>query len=441
MSAVAEGRPAGPASSRRLLVVLMAVGVALLLGGGAVALITGHGGTGRPTLVAPSSRDPLRSEIEAQNATLQARPDDADAWATLGVLQVESARIGGDPTAYLRAERAVGQALRLAPGNPRGLRAEAVLANARHEFETGLEAARAAVAAEPKTALPYGPLVDALLELGRYDDATTAARAMVDLRPDLASYARVAYVRELRGDLAGATAAMEAALRASSRPADAAFARFQLGELAWHQGRLDDAEAAYQAAARLDPRSLDPPSGLAKVLGARHDLAGAIALLVPVIDRAPTPALVVQLAELKRAAGDIAGASNLEALLEAQRRLFQANGVVLDLELAVHSADIGTGLAKGLKQARAAYRVRPSVFAADALAWQLHAAGRDPEAIRYADEALRLGTPRASFHWHRAEIRRALGQSAGADDEVRATAALNPRFSPLLADEVERAAT
>lgn len=153
-------------------------------------------------LSSPSARDPLRAEIEAQHAALQARPDDVVGWADLGVLHVESARLGGDPTAYARAEAAVDEALRLAPYGARPLRAKAVLANARHEFEVGLGAARAAVAAEPDVASPYGPLVDALLELGRYE-ATTAAQTMVDLRPDLASYARVAYVRESEATWSG----------------------------------------------------------------------------------------------------------------------------------------------------------------------------------------------------------------------------------------------
>ncbi len=439
MSAATEQSEAPP-SSRRVLAVLLVLGLALLLVGVVTTVSAWRDGPQRPPVLAtPSSRDPLRTEIEAQHTALRARPDDAAGWADLGVLQVESARLGGDPTAYVRADAAIAEALRLAPYGAKPLRARAVLANARHEFEAGLRSAQAAVAVEPDIASPYGPLVDALLELGRYDEATAAAQTMVDLRPDLASYARVAYVRELRGDLAGATTAMEAALQAASRPADAAFARFQLGELAWQQGRLDEADLAYQAAARLDPRSLEPPSGLAKVLGARGDLAGAIAVLVPVVDQAPTPALVVQLAELKRAAGDLLGAGRLEELLGAQRRLFQANGVVLDLELAVHSADTGIDLARGLNDARQAYRSRPSVFAADALAWHLQSAGRSAEALRYADEALRLGTPRASFRWHRAEIRRALGDTVGADEDLQAVTALNPRFSPLLAGAVERA--
>ena len=46
--------------------------------------------------------------------------------------------------------------------------------------------------------------VDALVELGRYDEAATALQRMVDLKPNLAAYARVSYFRELHGDLDGA---------------------------------------------------------------------------------------------------------------------------------------------------------------------------------------------------------------------------------------------
>ncbi len=44
---------------------------------------------------------------------------------------------------------------------------------------------------------------DALVELGRYDEAFAAFDRMVSLRPGLASYARVAYARELTGDRRG----------------------------------------------------------------------------------------------------------------------------------------------------------------------------------------------------------------------------------------------
>ena len=49
-----------------------------------------------------------------------------------------------------------------------------------------------------------GIMGDAQTELGRYDQALATVQRMVDLRPDLASYSRVSYQRELHGDLPGA---------------------------------------------------------------------------------------------------------------------------------------------------------------------------------------------------------------------------------------------
>ena len=56
--------------------------------------------------------------------------------------------------------------------------------------------------------------VDALVELGRYDEAERELQAMIDRKPNLAAYARVSYLRELRGDLEGAAEAMRFAVAA-----------------------------------------------------------------------------------------------------------------------------------------------------------------------------------------------------------------------------------
>ena len=50
----------------------------------------------------------------------------------------------------------------------------------------------------------YGLLGDALMEQGRLAEAVAAYQRMVDLRPDLQSYSRVAHIRWLKGDLDGA---------------------------------------------------------------------------------------------------------------------------------------------------------------------------------------------------------------------------------------------
>src|SRR5438034_1316869 len=75
---------------------------------------------------------------------------------------------------------------------------------------------RLAIRLAPYSANPYGIEGDALLELGRYSQAFAAFQKMVDLKPNLSSYARVSYARELRGDLPGAITAMRMALDASA---------------------------------------------------------------------------------------------------------------------------------------------------------------------------------------------------------------------------------
>ena len=96
---------------------------------------------------------------------------------------------------------------------------------------------------------------DALLELGRYDHAFEAFQTMVDTRPDLSSYACVAYARELVGDVRGAERAMRMAFDAAGTPADAAWTAYQLGELAFGSGDVRSARGGTRAGASLDPRT------------------------------------------------------------------------------------------------------------------------------------------------------------------------------------------
>ena len=55
------------------------------------------------------------------------------------------------------------------------------------------------MAAGADTARGYGLVGDALLELGRYEQAFSAFDRQVALKPSLAGYARISYARELLG--------------------------------------------------------------------------------------------------------------------------------------------------------------------------------------------------------------------------------------------------
>lgn len=101
-----------------------------------------------------------------------------------------------------------------------------------HQFEKALKVAQNAVQLNPYNAQIYGVLVDANVELGNYDEAVKAADKMVSIRPDLRSYARVSYLRQIFGDMPGAIEAMKMAVSAGFPPyEETSWARYQLAKL------------------------------------------------------------------------------------------------------------------------------------------------------------------------------------------------------------------
>lgn len=363
---------------------------------------------------------------------LRAAPNDWRSYADLGLAYVQQARVTADPSFYPKAEGALERSLELNSAENFGaLTGLASLAAARHDFDEALAWGEQAVAANPDSADARAVVGDAQLELGQYDGAFATYQTMVDLRPELSTYARVSYAWELQGDFDSAVRAMDLALDAAATPADAAWASNQLGDLYWNHGRLAEAQKWYRRAVAADPSFLPPLAGLARVDAAMGHTDRAIEILSGVVARYPTPEHVIALGDLYTVTGHPEEAASQYALVRAQERLLRASGVNADLEIALFDADHGVDLANGLAAARQEWARRKSVHVADALAWILHANGQHDEALPYANRALRLGTRNALFHFHRGMIERALGKRQAARRDLAAALAINPHFSIL----------
>ena len=426
------------------LLVIFAVAVVLVLGGG-IGLFLRDGGTptpatGRSAAVSDDAlagaaavpQDPLARAIAGLQARLQAEPADAGSWALLGFAYVQQARVTADPSYYPRAEGALRRALALKPdGNAEALAGLGALANARHDFAAAVDFGRQAEAIEPYSANIKAIVSDGLVELGRYPDGFAELQRMIDTRPDTGTYARVSYARELEGDVPGAIQVMNLALQSAGTPSDTAFAQYYLGELSYHSGDLNGAATAYERCAAADPSYVPCAEGSAKVEGARGQVDAALRDFQAVVDRYPLPQYVLEYGDLAEASGDHALAQQQYDLFHAEDRLFASNGVDTNLEVAQFSADHGVDLADGLAAARAEWRLRQSIQVADAVAWSLHAAGRDREALTYADRALHLGTHSAPFLFHRGVIEQALGQAKAARADLAEALSIEPYFSPV----------
>jgi tetratricopeptide (TPR) repeat protein len=427
------------------------VAVALVVA--ATMFVTGAvflGATDRPPLAAnaPLARDGATiptvpggsstaapGDIEAAIASLQDRveevPADWRAWASLGLAYVQQARVTADPTYYPKAEGVLRRSLAEGPrDNPTALIGLASLAAARHDFARALELGRRAERIAPFDANVYGVIGDAQVELGRYPAAFASFQRMVDTLPSLSSYARVAYARELQGDVPGAIVAMGAASRVAGSPADRAWTATQLGDLEWSRGAVAAAARHYRRAVGEDPTFVPGQAGLARVAWARGDLATAIARYREVTTRYPSAEYVIALGDLLTAAGRADAAARQYELVGVIQRLAAANGVDVDLELALFEADHGDPAA-AVRMARATWRTRTSVFAADALGWALYRDDRAHEALRFARHAVSLGTRDARLLFHAGAIELAAGRRAAGERLLREALRINPHFSIL----------
>jgi tetratricopeptide (TPR) repeat protein len=275
-------------------------------------------------------------------------------------------------------------------------------------------------------------IVDALTQLGRYPQAHEAVQRMLDVQPGLASLARASYDRELHGDADGAAEAMRRALALASDPGDMAFCQYSLGELAFNSGDPGAAAAHYKAAVNAEPRYQLSFAGLAKAHAALGQTADAVEEYDRVVRVLPLPHLQVEYGDLLSSLGRQSQANAQYDLVEAERALFADNGGSDHLVLATFLADHGR-VGEALDHARAEWSVRPTVQAADALAWALHRNDRDEEALKYADIAGSLGWRNATFRYHRGAIGAALGDEKRARADLAQALAINPHFDILQA--------
>jgi tetratricopeptide (TPR) repeat protein len=387
------------------------------------------------TLVGASTDTRIRSF----QALVRAHPRDSRGYSFLGDAYLQKVRETGDASFYTRADAVYRKGLELNPRDPAATTGMGALALARHDFRGGLRYGLRAHALAPDVVKPLGVVVDAYVELGRYRQAGDALQRMVDLEPNLSSYARVSYFRELHGDLAGAIVAMRLAVSAGGdAPENVAYVQTLLGNLLFETGRLGPAREAYRTALARFPGYVPASAGLARVETARGDLRAGIRRYRSAVARLPLPEYVVGLGEAELAAGRHAQAHRDLALVGAEERLLQANGVNTDVDLALFEASHGSAK-RAVVLARRAWAEAPSVRSADALGWAYTRAGRPESGLRWAKRALRVGSRDPMFLFHAGMAAKGAGQATAARSYLARALELNPRFNPLYGPKAQEA--
>jgi tetratricopeptide (TPR) repeat protein len=376
------------------------------------------------------------SEIARLEERLKQDTNDWQSYDQLGYAYIQKARDTGDPSYYGRAEAVLEKATQVNPQDPDALIGLGSLALSRHEFQQALEWGHKAFALAPHKAAVFGVIGDAYTELGQYDAAVEAFQAMVDTRPDLSSYSRVSYARELHGDLEGAITAMQQAVEAGSPNAENTnWCRVQLGKLYWLKGDLASAERQYQQVLTFYPTYVYALAGVAQIRAAQGSLPAAADFYKRATDIIPLPQYVSALADVYARMGKADEAKKQTDLFLFIARTYEVNGVNFGIEKALFLADHDMDLAGALTVAQQAGATREDVNTQDSLAWVLYKNGKFTDAKAASDKALRLSTPNPLLYFHAGMIAKALGDTATAQTDLQKALSLNPQFHVFYADQ------
>jgi tetratricopeptide (TPR) repeat protein len=351
------------------------------------------------------NREQTDERIRSYEGLLASSPNDLQLQSGLISAYLQKLRESANREYLDRASKLVDRMLETEGGNFTALRFENEIDLQRHEFRAVAERAEDMAKYAPSDTGNWGNLGDALMELGEYERAGQAYTKMFALRPNLASYNRLAYFRFVTGDAPRATELMRNAVAAGDPlPENTAWCEAELGDMYFKTGKLDAAATTYQSALARFPALHRASAGLGKVEAARGHFEAAIRnyeraqSIVPMVEYAGA------LEDLYKSAGVGSKAKEQQQLIEMIEKLAKANGEKTNRNLALVLADHNRDLQVALQLMQVEIPTRPDVYTWDALSWVLFKSGRVTEAKAASAKAVKLKTPEPSFYYHAQQI-------------------------------------
>ncbi|GAA4377103.1 tetratricopeptide repeat protein [Hymenobacter koreensis] len=378
-----------------------------------------------------------RNAVNGLQARLRKNPKDHEARLLLSQAYIQEGRITGNHTYYdAAAMELVDEVLNREPENFEALCTKAVICLSQHHFSQGLALAEKAEALNHSNAFVQGLLCDAHVELGHYDEAVKAADRMNQLRPDLRAYARVSYLREIHGDVAGAKEAMDMAVKAGVAGLEQTeWSRVTLGRLHENSGDLERADAEYQKALAARPNYAYALAGLASTARARGDYATAIKHLKQAHQLVRDYAFMDELTDVYRISK------------QPQRAAQAAKAVIKELAAEANSADENEELGhysdrelayaylktnqldKALEHARIEYERRPdNIDVCETMAWVHYRRGEYAEAAKHMALARRTGSKNPQLLYRAGCIALRSGKPAEGQALIQQARTLNPHL-------------
>lgn len=383
--------------------------------------------------------------IAFYEAQLRGDPQDQITARVLGSQYLQRFREAGDLNDVARALAVAKRSLHLQrQGNVAALSVIASCELTFHRFTAALATEHDAADAAPFDDDARAQSASILMELGRYTEAAHILARPQQRDPNPTWMSIRARYYELTGNLGGARIAMNAAAQIVdgmiSVPAYArSWYHMRAGQLAFEAGDPNAAAAAFDEALRIYPDNSMALLLQAKLYRAQRDWPRALASAQRSAELYPLPQALGYEADAQRALGDAPAAQRTDALIRAEQRLFNAQGIN-DRLLAIYYAEHDEHLDDALAAARSDLDKRGNeIYADDTMAWVLSAMGRWAQARVFAQRAVRYDTQDPELQYHAGIIALHTGHRNEALRRLHDALQTDAHFHPFYADAARQA--
>ncbi len=347
--------------------------------------------------------------VQNRKAAISGNPE---GQLNIALIFMQEARITGEhghyyPAALQLLDELVDQEINNADLQFRAMAAKAAVLLSQHEFASALQTGLEAVTINPYNAQIYGVLTDAYVEMGNYHKAIEMADKMVAVRPDLRSYARISYLREIHGLYEEAIEAMEMAVEAGYPGLEeTSWAQLELGNLYSRYGYADKAKVQYEAILKYRPDYPFAIAAKAQLAFEEKDYQTAEELLKEACSIIPEVGFYEQLAHVYAQTNRTV---EKEAILKDIMIMLQEDvesGHNMNLEYANLYIELKTDYKAALQFANRAYEARPNNIDTNRMLARIYA---EQGNMQKAKEHLQKATITGSKHPELIELMKAIG--------------------------------
>lgn len=230
-----------------------------------------------------------------------------------------------------------------------------------HKFNDALATGKQALALNNTNSGIYGVLVDANVEIGNYEEAVKNCDKMISIRPDLRSYSRISYLREIYGDMKGSIKSMEQAIEAGAPYSEyKCWTIVTMGKMLENHNQLDSAMAYYQFSAKERANYPFGIAGMASVEGKLGNYKKADSLYTIALNAVPEISFIIDQAKLYQKQGKNDQVKRLIPKIESMFQEDIESGHNVNMEYAFFLLDFKKDSKRALELGLKEYKLRPN---------------------------------------------------------------------------------